>query len=41
VVKIKKRCVIKNSAAAFLKLMDLARIGLEQYLKAREEENAA
>ncbi len=37
VVKVKKRCVIKNSAAAFLKLLELARIGLEQYLKAREE----
>jgi hypothetical protein len=33
VVKIKKKCVIKNSAAAFLKLMELARIGLEQMLK--------
>ncbi len=41
VVKVKKRCVIKNSAAAFLKLLDLARIGLEQYLKAREEMDEA
>jgi hypothetical protein len=30
VVKIKKKCVIKNSAAAFLKLLELARVGLEQ-----------
>jgi len=30
IVRIKKRCQIKNSAAAFLKLMELARIGLEQ-----------
>ena len=33
IVRIKKRCQIKNSAAAFLKLMDLARIGLEQIMK--------
>ena len=33
VVKIKKKCVIKNSAAAFLKLLELARIGLEQMMK--------
>jgi hypothetical protein len=32
IVKIKKRCQIKNSAAAFLKLMELARIGLEQLM---------
>lgn len=36
VVRIKKRCVIKNSAAAFLKLLELARIGLDQYLKTQE-----
>jgi len=30
VVKIKKKCMIKNSAAAFLKLMELAEIGMEQ-----------
>jgi len=30
VVKIKKRCQIKNSAAAFLKLLELARVGLEE-----------
>ncbi|MEJ2673425.1 MAG: hypothetical protein P8168_14770, partial [Deltaproteobacteria bacterium] len=35
-VKIKKKCVIKNSAAAFLKLLELARIGLEQYLKTQD-----
>jgi hypothetical protein len=34
VVKIKKRCQIKNSAAAFLKLMELARVGLEQMTQA-------
>ena len=33
VVKIKKKCVIKNSAAAFLKLLELARIGLEQMMQ--------
>ena len=33
VVKIKKRCQIKNSAAAFLKLLELARVGLEQVMK--------
>lgn len=33
IVRVKKRCKIKNSAAAFLKLMDLARIGLEQMLE--------
>jgi hypothetical protein len=33
VVKIKKKCVIKNSAAAFLKLLELARVGLEQMMK--------
>lgn len=33
VVKIKKRCQIKNSAAAFLKLMELARVGLEEMMK--------
>jgi hypothetical protein len=33
IVRIKKRCQIKNSAAAFLKLMELARIGLEQLIK--------
>jgi ParB/Sulfiredoxin domain len=32
VVKIKKRCQIKNSAAAFLKLLELARVGLEQMM---------
>ena len=36
VVKIKKKCVIKNSAAAFLKLVELAQIGLDQYLKTQE-----
>ena len=36
VVKIKKKCVIKNSAAAFLKLLELARIGLEQMMKVEE-----
>jgi len=36
VVKIKKRCLIKNSAAAFLKLLELARIGLEQMMKVEE-----
>ena len=35
IVRIKKRCQIKNSAAAFLKLMELARVGLEQL---KEEE---
>jgi hypothetical protein len=35
IVQIKKHCQIKNSAAAFLKLMELARIGLE---KLKEEE---
>ena len=33
VVKIKKRCQIKNSAAAFLKLLELARVGLEEMIK--------
>jgi len=33
IVRIKKRCQIKNSAAAFLKLMELGRIGLEQLIK--------
>lgn len=33
VVRVKKRCQIKNSAAAFLKLMELAQIGLEQLMK--------
>jgi hypothetical protein len=33
VVKIKKRCQIKNSAAAFLKLLELARVGLEQMME--------
>ena len=32
VVKIKKRCQIKNSAAAFLKLLELARVGLEEMM---------
>jgi hypothetical protein len=36
VVKIKKKCVIKNSAADFLKLLELARVGLDQYLKMQE-----
>jgi len=30
ITRIKKRCQIKNSAAAFLKLLELARMGLEQ-----------
>jgi hypothetical protein len=33
IVQIKKRCMIKNSAAAFLKLLELARVGLEQVKK--------
>jgi hypothetical protein len=33
IVEIKKRCQIKNSAAAFLKLVELAWIGLEQVKK--------
>jgi hypothetical protein len=33
IVRVKKRCQIKNSAAAFLKLLELARIGLEQMMK--------
>lgn len=41
VVKIKKRCQIKNSAAAFLKLMELARIGLEEMMKAEEASDGA
>ena len=41
VVKIKKRCQIKNSAAAFLKLMELARIGLEEMMKAEEAYDGA
>ncbi|MBU4233905.1 MAG: ParB/RepB/Spo0J family partition protein [Desulfobacterales bacterium] len=36
VVKIKKKCVIKNSAAAFLKLLELAQIGLDQFMKTQE-----
>jgi hypothetical protein len=40
VVKIKKRCQIKNSAAAFLKLLELARGGLEQ-MKEAEGANGA
>jgi hypothetical protein len=39
VVKIKKQCQIKNSAAAFLKLMDLARAGLELLMKVEGAEN--
>jgi len=34
VTRIKKRCQIKNSAAAFLKLMELARYGPDQYEEA-------
>jgi hypothetical protein len=30
IVRIKKKCQIKNSAAAFLKLMELAKIGLDK-----------
>ena len=41
VVKIKKRCVIKNSAAAFLKLLELARIGLEQMMQSEALQSAA
>jgi hypothetical protein len=37
IVRIKKRCLIKNSAAAFLKLMELAGIGLEQMMKIEGE----
>ena len=33
IVRIKKRCMVKNSAAAFLKLLELARIGLEHMKK--------
>ncbi len=33
VVRVKKRCQIKNSAAAFLKIMELARMGLEQMME--------
>jgi hypothetical protein len=33
IVRVKKRCQIKNSAAAFLKLLELARIGLEHLMK--------
>jgi hypothetical protein len=40
VVKIKKRCQIKNSAAAFLKMMELARVGLEEMM-AEEAADAA
>jgi hypothetical protein len=36
IVEIKKRCQIKNSAAAFLKLVELAWIGLEQMKKVEE-----
>ena len=36
IVRIKKRCLIKNSAAAFLKLMELAGIGLEQMMTVEE-----
>jgi hypothetical protein len=37
IVRIKKRCQIKNSTAAFLKLMELARIGLEQMIAGQSE----
>ena len=40
VTRIKKRCQIKNSAAAFLKLMELARYGLEQYEEALAAQEA-
>ena len=40
VVKIKKKCVIKNSAAAFLKLLELARIGLEQMMQSEASQGA-
>lgn len=40
VVRIKKRCQIKNSAAAFLKLMELARVGLEQMIEEEGAEDA-
>ncbi|MFZ2087034.1 MAG: ParB N-terminal domain-containing protein [Desulfobaccales bacterium] len=33
ITRIKKRCQIKNSAAAFLKLMELARLGLEKLMQ--------
>ena len=36
VVRIKKRCQIKNSAAAFLKLLELARVSLEQMIQDEE-----
>jgi len=40
VVKIKKKCVVKNSAAAFLKLLELARIGLEQMMQSEASQGA-
>ena len=40
VVKIKKKCVVKNSAAAFLKLLELARIGLEQMIQSEASQGA-
>jgi hypothetical protein len=36
ITRIKKRCQIKNSAAAFLKLMELARVGLEKLMKEQD-----
>jgi hypothetical protein len=41
IVRIKKKCQIKNSAAAFLKLMELARIGLEETTKVEEASDGA
>jgi hypothetical protein len=41
VVKIKKRCQIKNSAAAFLKLLELARVGLEQLMQVEGTDGAS
>ena len=41
IVRIKKKCQIKNSAAAFLKLMELAKIGLEETTKVEEASDGA
>jgi hypothetical protein len=41
IVRIKKKCQIKNSAAAFLKLMELARIGMEETTKVEEASDGA
>ena len=41
ILKVKKHCLIKNTTATFLKLMELAQIGYDQMMKVEAVQSGA